>query len=48
MGEERDVRESEIKRPPRAIVSEKEALKRMREFPKRRTKFVASVRAGKR
>jgi hypothetical protein len=34
-------------RPPRAEVSEKEALKRMQEFPKRKASFVASVRAVK-
>jgi hypothetical protein len=37
--------EQKAHRPPRATVSEKEALKRMREFPKRKGKFVAAVRA---
>jgi hypothetical protein len=37
----------ETERPLRAKVSEKEALKRMKEFSKRKDKFIAITRAGK-
>lgn len=43
----KDLKEVKIERPPRAKVSEKEALKRMKEFPKRKEQFIASVRARK-
>ncbi len=43
----KDIKEIKVERPPRAKVSEKEALKRMQEFSKRKEKFVATVRAGK-
>jgi hypothetical protein len=43
----KDIKELKVERPPRATVSEKEALKRMKEFSKRKEKFVATVRAGK-
>ena len=41
------VKELTVERPPRAKVSEKEALKRMREFPKRKAQFLATARTGK-
>jgi hypothetical protein len=47
MRKEKDIKEMRVERPPRATVSEKEALKRMKEFPKRKDKFVAAVRTGK-
>lgn len=40
-------RELKIERPPRIKVSEKEALKRMKEFSKRKGKFIAIVRTGR-
>ncbi len=40
------VKELKIERPPRAEVSEREALKRMKEFSQRKEKFIATVRAG--
>lgn len=43
----KDIKEIKIERPPRAKLSEKEILKRMEEFPKRKEKFIASIRAGK-
>jgi hypothetical protein len=43
----KDIQEVKVERPPRAKVSEKEALKRMKEFSKRKEKFIATVRAGK-
>ena len=43
----KDIKEVKAERPRRAIVSEKEASKRMKEFSKRREKFIATVRAGK-
>ena len=41
------VKELKVERPPRATVSEREALKRMREFPKRKAQFLATARTGK-
>jgi hypothetical protein len=35
------------KRPPRAIVTREEALKRMETFPERREQFLATARTGK-
>jgi hypothetical protein len=43
----KDIKELKVERPPRATVSEREALKRMKAFSKRKEKFVATVRAGK-
>jgi hypothetical protein len=43
----KEVKEIKVKRPGRAKVSAQEALKRMKEFGKRKEKFIASVRAGK-
>ena len=43
----KDVKEIKIERPQRAKLSAKETLKRMREFPKRKEKFIAAVREGK-
>ena len=43
----KDVKEIKVERPPRAKVTEKEALKRMKEFAKRKEQFIASVRASK-
>ncbi|MFN2455754.1 MAG: hypothetical protein ABR577_16210 [Pyrinomonadaceae bacterium] len=41
------VKELKIERPPRAVVSEKESLKRMKEFSKRKEQFLATARTGK-
>ena len=38
---------SKIKRPPRAKLTEEEVLKRMKEFPKRKERFLATARTGK-
>lgn len=43
----KDIKELKVERPARAKVSEKDALKRMKEFSKRKEKFIATVRAGK-
>jgi len=43
----KDIKEIRIERPPRAKLSEKEILKRMEGFPKRKEQFIASIRAGK-
>lgn len=43
----KDVKELKVERPPRAKVSEKDALKRMKEFPKRKEQFLATARTGK-
>jgi len=39
--------EIKIERPPRAVVTKKEALKRMKEFSNRKEKFIATVRTSK-
>ncbi len=41
------VKEVEIKRPPKAKISEKEALKRMEKLSERKEQFIAIVRTGK-
>jgi hypothetical protein len=41
------VKEVEIKRPPKAKISEKEALKRMEKLVERKEQFIAIVRTGK-
>ena len=41
------VKELKIKRPPRAKISEKEALKRMEKLSERKEQFIATVRTGK-
>ena len=41
------VKELKVERPPRATVSEKEALKRMKGFSKRKGQFLATARTGK-
>jgi hypothetical protein len=43
----KDIKELKVERPPRAKVSEKDALKRMKEFSKRKEQFLATARAGK-
>jgi len=43
----KDIKELKVERPPRAKISEKEALKRMKEFPKRKEQFLATARTGK-
>ena len=43
----RDIKELKVERPPRAKVSEKGALKRMKEFSKRKEQFLATARTGK-
>lgn len=40
----KDIKELKVERPPRAKVSEEEALKWMQEFPKRKGKLVATAR----
>ena len=41
------VREIKVERPPRKKISEHEALKRMKEFSKRKEQFIGIVRTGK-
>ena len=41
------VEELKIERPERMKLSERETLKRMHEFSKRKEKFIATVRVGK-
>jgi len=46
-GRLKHIKEVRIERPPKAKLSEKEILKRMAEFTKRKGKFIATVREGK-
>jgi hypothetical protein len=41
------VKEVKIERPERAKLSAEESLKRMKDFDKRKEKFIASIRKGK-
>ncbi len=41
------IKEIKIERPERAKLSAEESLKRMKEFDKRREKFIASIRESK-
>jgi hypothetical protein len=41
------IKELKVERPLRAKVSEKDALKRMEEFSKRKEQFIATARTGK-
>jgi len=41
------VKELKVERPPRAVITEREALKRMKEFSKRKEQFLATARTGK-
>jgi len=43
----KQVEEPKIQRPPRIKLTEEEILKRMQEFPKRKEKFIATVRKSK-
>jgi hypothetical protein len=47
MKKEKAIKELKIQRPRRAVVSEKEALKRMKDFSKRKEQFLATARTGK-
>ena len=47
MKREKLIPELKIERPRRAIVSEKEALKRMKDFSKRKEQFLFTARTGK-
>jgi len=47
MRKAKTVGEMKIERPPRAVVTKKEALKRMKEFSNRKEKFIAAVRTSK-
>jgi len=40
-------KEIKVERPRRATVSQEEAVKRMKEFAKRREQFLATARANK-
>ena len=39
--------EKKVIRPERITLTREESLKRMREFPKRKGKFIAAIRKGK-
>jgi hypothetical protein len=43
MKREKSIKELKIERPRRAVVSEKEALKRMKDFSKRKEQFLATA-----
>lgn len=44
---EKTISETKRERPRRAIVSEKDALKQMKDFSKRKEQFLATARTGK-
>ena len=43
MKREKSIKDLKIERPRRAVVSEKEALKRMKDFSKRKEQFLATA-----
>lgn len=43
----KEIEKPRIERPRRAVVSEKEALKRMKDFSKRKGQFLGTARTGK-
>ena len=43
----KEIKELKVERPPRAKVSERDALKRIKEFAKRKEQFLATARTGK-
>ena len=47
MKREKTIKELNTERPSRAVVSEKKAIKRMKEFSKRKEQFLATARTGK-
>ena len=47
MKSEKSINDQKPARPHRMVVSEKEALKRMKDFPKRKEQFLATARTGK-
>jgi hypothetical protein len=47
MKREKGIKELKSERPRRAVVSEQEALKRMKDFSKRKEQFLATARTGK-
>ena len=47
MKRDRAIKELKVERPRRAVVSEREALKRMKDFSKRKEQFLATARTGK-
>jgi cell fate (sporulation/competence/biofilm development) regulator YlbF (YheA/YmcA/DUF963 family) len=47
MRREKAIKDLKLKRSRRAVISEKEALKRMKEFTKRKEQFLATARTGK-
>ncbi len=47
MKREKETKEHQNERPRRAMVTEKEALKRMKDFSKRREQFLGTARTGK-
>jgi hypothetical protein len=47
MKSEKSIKAQKSARPPRVQITEKEALKRMKEFSKRKEQFLATARTGK-
>jgi hypothetical protein len=47
MKREKSIKHLKIERQRRAVLSEKEALKRMKDFSKRKEQFLATARTGK-
>lgn len=47
MKEQKDIREPKTMLSPRAVISQKEALKQMKKFSTRKEQFLATARTGK-
>ena len=47
MKREKEIKKLKSGRPRRAVMSEKEALKRMKDFAKRKELFIGTARTGK-
>lgn len=47
MKREKGIKVPKVERPRRVILSDKEALKRMKDFSKRKEQFIATARTGK-
>jgi len=47
MKKDKTTKETETKRPPRANLTKEEVVERMKKFPERKERFLATARTGK-
>jgi hypothetical protein len=47
MKKDKTTGETKDKRPPRAILTKEEVVERMKKFPERKERFLATARTGK-